>query len=60
MKWLGWVFLVLYVAYRRTVKACDCDGLRRRLNVAHRETRDYQEICRTVLDSKYGTYPTVD
>lgn len=60
MKWAGWGVLALYLLHRKTWGACDCEGLRRRLNVAHRETRDYQEICRTVLDSKYGTYPTVD
>lgn len=46
MKWAGWLFLGLYVVYRRTVKACDCEGLRRRLVIAHRETRDYQDEAR--------------
>lgn len=49
MKYAGWVFLALYVAYRRTIKACDCEGLKRRLAIAHRETRDYQDLCRTML-----------
>jgi hypothetical protein len=72
MKVLGWVFLALYVAYRRTWGACDCDGLKRRLVVAKRETQSYQgeaRVLREIIQSpgwepwkvhREVTYPTVD
>lgn len=41
-----WVILGLLVLYRKTWGACDCPGLKRRLGVAHRETRDWQNEAR--------------
>lgn len=32
-------------------ESCDCEGLRRRLNVAHRETRDFREIAWIAMKS---------
>jgi hypothetical protein len=60
VKYAGWVFLALYMAYRRMVKACDCEGLRRRLVIAHRETRDWQAEARIYEGLVRKTYPTVD
>jgi hypothetical protein len=60
MKVLGWVFLALYVAYRRTWGACDCDGLKRRLIVAKRETQSYQgeaRVLREILLLAQGLEP---
>lgn len=43
---IPWAALGLLVLYRRTWGACDCESLRRRLTVAHRETKDWQNEAR--------------
>lgn len=41
-----WIILGLLVLYRKTWGACDCPGLKRRLVVARREARDWQNEAR--------------
>ena len=50
---IPWALLGLLVLYRRTWGACDCDALGRRLAVAHRETKDWQNEAR-FWASKYA------